>query len=470
MSLAPMRPYQKKSVNEALACLMRKRSPINVVPTRGGKTRIAAHVIGQVTGRAGWNVGAFVHRVELLKQASLALSREDIPHGAIMPGHTITSHKVHVASIDTVLARLSSGCSDTARWLLSLDMAWLDEAHHAVAGKWLRLAEAMAKALLFGSTATPFRSDGQGLGDVFHEAVRGPSMRELIQAGYLADFAVLAPPTRIDLSTVKTRGGDFAQEELQALLDNPDFIRAPLRAYGRFAQGESCVVFCAGVAHAEATAEAFRAAGWRAVSIDGNTPAAQRAAALDGLADGSVQVVTSCDLISEGTDLPEVGCAILARPTKSTQLFMQQAGRPLTPHTDKGRALIIDLVRNVAAHGMIDADRPWTLDGGVKGLERQVPGTIRCPTCWRVIGSAEAGELCPSCGTKYPARTAIITPGDRNAFASVGRLAIDDIHRLPLVKVLEHVTSRQHIATIAKIKGISDKAWIERTAKDRRVG
>jgi superfamily II DNA or RNA helicase len=287
--------------------------------------------------------------------------------------------------------------------------------------------------------------------------------------GWLADFAVVAPQTRLNLSTIKMRGGDFAKEDLARLLDTPDFIRAPVRAYGRFAPGESCVVFCGGVAHADHTAEAFRQAGWRAVSIDGNTPAGERSAALDGLATGAVQVVTSCDLISEGTDLPEVGAAILARPTKSTQLFMQQAGRPLTPHGDKGRALIIDLVRNTIAHGMVDAERPWTLEGGVKGLERQVEGTVRCPTCWRVVGSDTAGRCCPECRNPYPARTPVMQPGSNAAFVSVGPLGIDDIRRLPLMRVVEHISCRREAEIVAKVLKISDRSWIDRVVEQRRV-
>ncbi|NFV80016.1 DEAD/DEAH box helicase [Magnetospirillum aberrantis] len=464
-----LRPYQRNAANEIMALLMRRRSPCFVLPTRGGKTRVMTEVTGTVTGAAGWRVGFFVHRVELLKQASAALTRASIAHGVIAPGSGVTSHRVHVASIDTILTRLRAGCAETARWLASLDLACLDEAHHAVAGKWLALANALAKALLLGVTATPYRSDGQGLGDVFSDAVRGPTMRRLMQDGWLADFGVVAPPTKLNLSDLSVRGrGDFTADQLRVLLDNPDFIRAPVRAYGRFAPGQSCVVFCGGVLHAQHTAEAFRRAGWRAISIDGDTPPAERAAALEGLADGTVQVVTSCDLISEGTDLPEVGAAILARPTKSTQLFMQQAGRPLTPHGDKGRALIIDLVRNTMAHGMVDAERPWTLEGGVKGLERQVEGTIRCPTCWRVVGAGDAGRCCPECRNPYPARTAVIQPGS-NAFVSVGALAIDDIRRLPLMRVVEHIGSRRDAEIVAKVLKISDRSWVDRVVEQRRA-
>jgi superfamily II DNA or RNA helicase len=451
-----LRPYQSRAANEILALLHRGKSPLFVLPTRGGKTRVASEVVGTLIGM-GWEIGFFVHRIELLRQASKAMTRAGIPHGVLMPGHDLTGHPVHIASIDTVLARLSAGDRAIAAWVMRLRLILPDEAHHFPSDKW-QCVRQMSRALLFGVTATPYRGDGQGLGSAgFSAAVRGPSMRELIEGGYLADFDVFAPPVSLDLGKLKLRGGDYAADEVRGLVDNPDFIMMAARAYARFSPGQPCVVFGAGVQHAEHIALGCRRAGWSAVSIDGTTGAEDREQALIDLAADRLNVLASCDLISEGVDLPAVGSAILGRPTKSTQLYMQQAGRPLTPHTDKGRAIIVDLVGNTAVHGMPDAERPWTLDGGVKGLERQVGPTRRCARCWRVHAWA---EICPGCGARYP-KSKDKTPATLWHLPSVGKMRPELIAGMTVADAARQATNRREMELVAEIKGLDSK-WVDR--------
>ena len=94
--------------------------------------------------------------------------------------------------------------------------------------------------------------------------------------------------------------------------------------YVKLCPGVPAVVFCVNVRHAENVAQEFRNHGYRAYHVDGTMDDEMRTRILDGLGDGSVDVVTSCDLISEGTDIPSIGCAILLRPTQSTGLYLQQ--------------------------------------------------------------------------------------------------------------------------------------------------
>ena len=468
-----LRPYQKAMSAEIRAHLQRRQSPLAVLATGSGKTVLFTHVTGAVLTHAGWHVGVFVHRVELLDQAGRALDDAGIPHGRVMPGHTITSHRVHVASIDTVLARLAAGCIETARWLAALDMAVLDEAHHAVAGKWLRLAQAMSKALLFGVTATPFRSDGQGLGDVFTAAVKGPSVGDLIEDGWLTPFAVYAPPNPFSLAGIRKRGGDYVQSELQRLMDTDALILPAVRWYGRLCPGTPAIGFCTGIDHAAHVAQRFAAAGWVATSVDGGMSQEVRRSAIQGLASDDVQVLTSCEIISEGTDVPVVGAAIMLRPTESTGLYQQQvgrAGRPIWPlgfdpnsasaaerraamvSAGKPYALILDMVGVVATHGMPDEDRPWSLQGGIKGQERAVTATRRCRRCHRVHAWAEE---CPACWFKYPAEAKRIGAPDLRSVAhlpGVGGLTAEDVHRLPLNRVLEHCLHPDDVRRVAAIR------------------
>jgi hypothetical protein len=131
---------------------------------------------------------------------------------------------------------------------------------------------------------------------------------------------------------------------------------------------------------------------------------ADNQAAIQKLGNGELHGVSSCDIISEGFDVPVVTAAILLRPTKSLGLHLQQIGRVLRPAPGKERAIVIDHVGNVAEcladvwslnHGRAEDDRVWSLDGKEKGEKGE--GTVkRCPECFAMI--AGGCTICPECG------------------------------------------------------------------------
>jgi superfamily II DNA or RNA helicase len=317
-----LRPYQTAAVNETLAWLQRGSPGVLLEsPVGSGKTSMGMEGLRTLLA-AGKTVVWFAHRAELLDQASQRATALGIPHGMLRPGHELTGHKLHIASVDTVLARMAS----LAPWLSKVDIAVFDEAHHIAAAGWTRIAHAMTKAQNIGLTATPFRLDGKGLGEDghFHHVVRCPGIRDLTKQGYLAPAVVYAPKTELDLSGIKVRAGDYALNEVAEAVAKSGISVIGRRWYAKHAPGQPAVVFCSTVELAEASAEAYRAAGWLARSVDGSMSPKERAAAIQGLADGSVQVLTSCALIGEGLDIPAISVAILERPTASTSLYVQQ--------------------------------------------------------------------------------------------------------------------------------------------------
>jgi superfamily II DNA or RNA helicase len=458
-----LRPYQEQNVAEILACLSRKESPLYVLPTGGGKTQCFVSVVDAV-GEAGWDSAIFVHRKELLRQASKRLTQIGIPHGVIAPGCDLTSHRVHVASIDTVGARLDS----LTPWLKRLRLGIPDEAHHAVANKWDRVLQLMPQRL--GVTATPCRTDGKGLGEtgLFHRLVRGPGIRALTDDGFLAPAVVYAPPTGLDLSKVAKRGGDYVIGQLAGLVDVDILTLTAVRWYARKCMGEPAVVFCTTVEHARHVAEAFTAHGWRARSVDGSMRDDDRDAAINGLADGSVQVLTSCELIGEGLDIPAVSAAILLRPTESTALYLQQVGRALRPHEDKTEATILDLVGNTARHGMYDADRQWDLAGGLKGQERAVAGTWRCRNCHRVHSRpAKAATMLCSCGASQK------TSGFASALVErhppIAGIEADTLLRMKFQDAVKHLKTYTDLCAYGTLRGMEHpRTWAKMTM-ERRV-
>lgn len=391
--MTTLRPYQSKNVDEILGCFQRGvNRTLYVLPTGGGKTEVASEIIKTFHGE-GWPVVMTVHRRELLSQSIKALRRKGIEARPVDADHAPDPlAPVHVASIDTLKARKGR----LADWLRSARLVIPDEAHHCVAPGWQGVIEAMTGAQALGLTATPFRGDGKPLGDLFDEAVRGPSVAELTAAGFLCPAEVWAPVMNLDLSGVKISRGDYVQSDLDRVMDNDAITRMAMDQYSARMPGKPAIAFCVSVDHAKHVADAFaRLGGWNAVSVDGSMSTEERDAAIRGLADGRIQVLTSCMIVSEGTDIPVVAGAIKLRPTKSMLLYRQQVGRVLRPSAGKSHACVIDLADNVKLHGMPDADLDWSLRHGLVPTARP---TIRCPACHRRFA---AGPKCPSCGRQF---------------------------------------------------------------------
>lgn len=392
-----LRPYQSNVVDGIRnAYLNGRKAPLLVLPTGGGKTVVFTYIAANSTAR-GKRALILVHRVELLRQTSEALHKFGVSHGLINPNYTPNLvPKTQVASVQTLVKRLHK--------IAPPDLIIIDEAHHANASTWKTIIEAFPNARLLGVTATPCRGDGTGLGipsgGFFDEMVMGPQITELIKMGYLVKPVIYAPKERLDLTGLRTKMGDYVKDELASLVDKPQITGSAVEHYMKICPGTPAVVFCVNVAHAQHVAHEFRSAGFRAYHADGTMDDADRKRILNGLGNGQVQVVTSCDLISEGTDIPAIGCAILLRPTQSTGLYLQQVGRALRPCAGKDRAIILDHVGNVLNHGLPDEEREWSLDGDLKRKkkkkeQKEAANVMQCEKCYAMHEPAPA---CPICG------------------------------------------------------------------------
>lgn len=459
MSGVVLRPYQARAIAHTLAYLQRGYRGVAIEsPVGSGKTTMGMEIARTLLA-AGKRGAWLAHRVELCDQASERASLFGIPHGRIMPGQGVGPHALHICSIDTLAARLGS----IAHWLESLDFLFIDEAQHIVAEGWDNVVSAARRAQKIGLSATWYRLDGRGLGEGghFEKVVICPPVREMTQQGFLAPAHVYAPPTSLDLSSVKKLGGDYKLNDMAAEVERAGLAVIGRRWYARHAPGQPAIVFCPTVEMAEASAAAYRAAGWSAQSVDGTMSPKERAAAVAGLGNGKIQILTSVSLLGEGFDCPEISVAILERPTASTSLFVQQIGRALRPHRDKTHAVILDLVGNTARHGMYDAPRPWTLQGGLQGLERQVPATCRCPRCWRVY---EVAPACPECGLRQLRAKGESAPATVWHLPGVAGHRPEVIASMTLGAAVERAKSRTDLERIAAIKGM-DAAWVGRLTK-----
>jgi DNA repair protein RadD len=397
-----LRDYQQSGVDSIRESFRSgKKAPLYVCPTGGGKTVIFSYIAITTAAKAK-RVLILVHRIELLRQTSAKLYEAGVEHGLINAKFTPNMFaSVQVASVQTLVRRIDKVRTD-------YDLIIIDEAHHAVASTWKKILnkikENSPKCLTLGVTATPIRSDGTGLIDMFDDLILGPSIKQLTERGFLVPSVVYAPTEKIDFSKVKITNGDYDQYELENLVDNSVITGSAVEYYKKICPGVPAIVFCVSVKHAEHVAEEFRAAGFRSQSVDGSMDDAVRKKLIAGLSNGMIQVLTSCDLVSEGTDIPAVRCGILLRPTQSTGLFLQQIGRTLRLAPGKTMAWILDHVANVLNHGMPDEEREWSLEGEdqrAKKKKKDAEPNVRvkqCPACFAMHGPA---TKCPLCGHIY---------------------------------------------------------------------
>ena len=476
-----LRPKQQSFVEDVGDLYRAIQSVLGVAPTGFGKTVCFAHIAMRALAK-GKRVLILAHRRELIRQASRKLTECGVPHGVIMPGVRPTRDAVQVGSVQTLARRLDD--------LPQFDLIVIDEAHHAIAGQWDRIIQAQPRAKLLGVTATPERLDGRGLGreagGCFDRMVVGPSVADLVADGFLTASRIYAPAEAPDLTGVRTKGGDFDADQLEQRLNVATITGDVLAHWRRLAAGQPTIAFCISVQHAQDVAATFRAAGIRAVCAHGSMALAERDAAINGLATGATQVLTTCDLISEGLDVPAVGACILLRPTKSLVLFLQQIGRGLRPvyppgldlataearlaaiaASNKPHLIVLDHAGCTGIHGLPDAPREWTLLGRPKGVK--APDTWQCPSCYAV--QAPAKSCCACDYVEPPAQPS--DNGPREIVQAEGELVevnmsrVEQLRAAPLRDLLAADLDEAGLREIARAKGYHPR-WVTKQLELRR--
>ena len=390
----PLRPYQEQAIASVRIAVMQSDRALLVMPTGSGKTVVFSEIC-RLAREKKRKVLILVHRRELIKQASDKLKKAGVRHGIIASGFNPSRSPVQVASVQTLIRRLNTSS-------FTPDLIIIDEAHHAVAGSWDKIIGHFSDAKIIGVTATPSRLDGRGLGSHFSTLVSGPSVAQLTKLGFLSQHRVFAPPVIADLKNVKTRAGDYANDQLSAAMDRPTITGDAISHYARLADGLPAIAFCCSVAHAESVCEAFNAAGYRAKLVTGKMKMEERDEAISGLADGRTQILCSVDVVSEGTDVPAVSAAILLRPTQSEALYLQQVGRILRPQPGK-IAIVLDHVGSTVKHGFVDDLRDWSLNSKPKRKKNDepAPSVRQCPMCFAAF---KPQPECPCCGFEFPVK------------------------------------------------------------------
>lgn len=385
-----LREYQNEGVNNIrLSYMQGNRAVLYVLPTGGGKTVIFSHISEQAAIK-GNRVCILVHRSELVDQSSESLTKIGVDHGVITAGKELDLSKtVQVASVFTLVRRLHLIPEDFFGLIV------VDEAHHAVAGSWKKTIDHFIKAKVLGVTATPERLDGKGLGNYFQDMIVGQDTAWLTANNYLAPAKVFAPPNKLDKTSLGKRGGDYKMEEAENQMRQGGIMGDAVTHYKKHIYPSTAIAFCCTIEHAKAVAKAFNDAGITSQPLTGDN-CKDRKDIIKKLGTGEIKVVTSCQIISEGTDVPTVGGAILLRPTQSLSLYLQQVGRCLRPAKGKQYAIINDHVGNSITHGLPNQSREWSLEGKKVRDKVKAPPLKVCDVCFAV--NPISAKECTDCG------------------------------------------------------------------------
>lgn len=405
-----LRRYQEELLADIEAQIRAgKRRILVVLPTGGGKTVVFAQYLRwQVERRLKAMVLA--HRRELIKQTSKKLRDVAVAHSIIMAGHPYNElAAVQVASVQTLSAR---GIRNETMEMPECDVVIIDEAHHCPAQSYKEIIEQYPKAIILGFTATPIRGDGRGLGGIFEAMVRGPSVQELIDGeiidGRLVRYLV---PTKVyapfvpDLKGVKTSCGDYVLSQLEEKMDQPKLVGDIVEHWFRYGENRPTVAFASGVGHSRHIIEAFQGQGVPAGHVDGRMPKDERDATLAQLAAGELKVVSNFGVLTEGWDMPEAGCCVVARPTKNPGLYLQIVGRVLRPADGKEYAIVLDHAGCTHRHGFAEDPIEWALDPEARPVNRKhekrgkdTAGADRIVECTQCGATRVTGEPCAWCG------------------------------------------------------------------------
>jgi len=454
-----LRPYQEAAIERVREAIRAgHRRVLLVMATGGGKTVTSGQVIHNTVENDERAI-FMAHRKELIDQCSATLDEKlGIDHGVIKSGHPRRdrSKPVQVASIQTLINR--------EHWPAKLIV--IDEAHRSVAKTYVKLVQRYENPIVLGLSATPYRRDGQPLGRKYNDdgdevGFGFDAIVEVVTTQELVDQGSLINPTVFgcanpDVSQLKVGAqGDYsaksASKAVQKTIMHGEVItnwakicgeatgaetiwgEVPIDANGDEIQGElfindasgktrrkvmhtncdACTVaFLPTVEDSKNLAEQFKAAGVPSAHIDGNTPEKERKQILDDLRDRKIFVVTNCELLTEGWDLPHLECVIGARMTRSKALFKQMVGRLMRTDDDKRFAYLLDHANWTRTHGFVTDPIEHSLDGREKRPrkgDKESP-TKECPKC----GSLHPlmTRVCEECGYEFPARETVFTDED----------------------------------------------------------
>ncbi|KAJ4131839.1 putative ATP-dependent helicase IRC3 [Fusarium equiseti] len=381
-----LRDYQEECIESVLTSLENGHKRVGIsLATGSGKTVIFTQLIERIPppNKDAQQTLILAHRRELVEQAANHCQRAypdkkiEIEMGNV---HATGTADITVASVRSITSQGRLQKFDPSRFKLLL----VDEAHHIVAPGYLKTLRYFGldkkrpeSPNLVGVSATFSRFDGVKLGAAIDEIVYHKDYVDMISKKWLSDVIFTTVESKANLSEVKQGAfGDFLPSDLSQAVNTSEINDITVRSWMAKAGGrKSTLVFCVDVAHVVELTDRFRQHGFDARYVTGETPKVERGETLDAFRRGEFPVLVNCGVFTEGTDIPNIDCIILGRPTRSRNLLVQMIGRGMRLHPGKKNCHIIDLVSSLDT-GIVTTPTLFGLDPNIL-VERATVNELR---------------------------------------------------------------------------------------------
>lgn len=377
-----LRDYQLNTIEQVYSSMKHGHKRIIVQqPPRTGKTVIMAEIARRTTAK-GNHIMFLIHRKEVLSQAMTTFKQQNV--------------KMNLATMGMVQSLTRHVSELTAPQLI-----FVDEAHHALAKSYRRILDSFPNAYVLYFTATPIRTGHDQLDQIADDIIVGKSIQWLTEHHFLAPFHYYGLGD-IDRSKLRKQNGDYSSSSMDEALSHQIYGHI-VEQYQRLASGKQAVVYCHSIGSAKKVTEQFRKANITAEEIDGNTDQTIRDKLVQQFRDQQLMILVNVNLFTEGVDLPNVDCVIMARPTSSLALYLQFSMRCLNPRKGK-TAIIIDHVDNFLNFGLPNNDRDWrqaivTKDKRKTANSDNGPALAQCSYCFGTFYRKDIHDgCCPLCG------------------------------------------------------------------------
>lgn len=415
--------------------------------------------IARRTTNNGKRVMFLIHRKEVLQQAVKTFDEQGVNPDLLTAG-----------MVQTLTRRVDK--------LPTPDVILVDEAHHALAKSYQRILNKFPKAIVLLFTATPHRTGRVQLDRIADDIIVGQSIHELTEKGFLAPFRYFQPPGDFDSSLLK-RGstGDFTNDSMQQAMSTKIFGHI-VKQYKRIAPGMQAVVYTYSIDSAIKIAAEFNSEGISAVEVDGTTSKEKRDLAVRKFREQEIKILVNVNLFTEGVDLPNVDCVIMARPTASLALYLQFSMRCLNPRPGK-TAIIIDHANNFKSFGYPDDDRDWKkaiISGKQKSktlLKDPGLSIVTCDYCFAVVKASEVKDgKCPICGKPIkvheakPISDVDLVEATKARKQLVKKILHDTVYQNVINKKVGELRTMAELQAYAKIHGYKPGwAWYQAKRK-----
>lgn len=232
------------------------------------------------------------------------------------------------------------------------DYLIVDECHHAAANTYQKIFTYFHPKFILGLTATPERSDGEDMLELFQNVAHKMDLKTAVERGVLVPIRCIRVKTNIDLTDVRINGIKYNSQDLESKLFIPERNQLIVDTYLKYVNGKKTVIFCASVDHAAEIAKLLRDSGVKAEAVSGRDRVEVREKILKDYETGSTNVLCACDLLNEGWDSPHTTVLFMARPTMSKTIYLQQLGRGTRRCPGKENLLVVDFVDNANMFNM----------------------------------------------------------------------------------------------------------------------